>query len=121
MEVLEVAKKLEQLIKKSNDIISELPKLAEKCATAECIYEKQLAIIILKLKAGEEVELDGNKVVGVQVSLIEKVARGICAHLKLDYELYDKLHKGKIMELSMIKTQLMALMSINKHLDVNEL
>ena len=80
-------------------------------------YEKQLAIVIIKLKNGVEIELEGNKICNPPATILEKIARGICWESKLKADESEALYKSLIANIDSVQSQLNGLQSINRYLD----
>lgn len=116
MDVIKVAEQIEikiSQIDKIRSVISERGKLKAKCLSN---YDKAIAITILKLKNGVEMELEGEKIVNPPTTIIEKISKGICWQEKLNMEEADISYKSAITNLDAVQSQLNALQSINKYI-----
>lgn len=118
MEVIEVAKRIE----KKNEILEKgrnlLDGLGNDKALASACYDKDLAIVIMKLKNGKTLILEGEPIKNPPATITEKIAKGICWESKLSSEQADIAYKSAITKLDVLRSQLNALQSINKHLDL---
>lgn len=117
MEVIEIAKQISSritLLSKGRVLIKDRAK-----AKAESIshYEKVLAITILKLKNEAIPEFEGNVIGKLPVTLVEKIAKGICWREKMDSELATDEYKAVIVKMDSLKAELNGYQSMNKHLD----
>lgn len=116
-----------ELIKLSQAIQSKIEELrkgrqllkdrAEQKAIAMADYDRSLAIIILKLKNGVPMEFEGEKVVNPPVSVIEKIAKGMCWNQKLEKEKAEASYKAGITSMESLKAELNGLQSINRYLE----
>ena len=88
-------------------------------ARAETIsnYERQISVTIIKLKNGVRFEVDGEEIQNPPVTIIEKIAKGICYESKLDMELAEGEYKSLITNIETVKAELNGLQSINRHLE----
>lgn len=110
----------EQITKKNQEIDlirREIRQRGEDKATTESEYDKVIAVTLIKLKNGYAFELDGNTIQNPATTIMEKLAKGICWHEKLNMEKADANYKSIISNLEAAKSQLNALQSLNKHLD----
>ncbi len=117
METIQIAKQIQQKINVIVKMRSELRKRSEKKSIAISNYEKNIAITMIKLRNGVEFELDGEKIADPPVTLIEKIARGICYKEKLELEESESLYKSLIVNINAVESELNGLQSINKYLD----
>lgn len=117
MELIKVAKLIEDKIKLLEAGRKELKDRAQRKAETIAEYDKQIALTIIKLKNGIEVELEGEKVQNPLASITEKIARGVCFKEKLEMEKSEAFYKNAIVGLSCIQAEMNGLQSINRHLD----
>ena len=82
-------------------------------------YDKKLAIVLIKLKNGEQLDLDGNTIKNPPATLAEKIAKGICWEERLQMELATAEYKGNISKMESVQAELNGLQSKNKWLDSN--
>lgn len=116
MQAVEVAKQIEvkiQLLEKGRGML--LP-LALERANKLAEYDKTLAIIILKLRNGQEMTFEGQPVKELPVTLTEKVAKGICWQEKLASETADTEYVLAVKKLQTVESELQGYQSIFRHL-----
>lgn len=118
MEVIELAKQIDFLIKELRDEISKIEKLSEKKARTEAIYDRDLSLTIIRLNNGSLFEYEGEKI-KMSATNADKEARGICWKQKEEMLLADGLYKALHTRIRAIETQISALQSKNKYLDKN--
>lgn len=115
MELTEVSKKIEEKIKLLEMGRTTLKDKAEFKARTEAEYDKMLAITIIKLKNGEEVELEEQKIKDVQATLIEKIAKGVCWKEKLAMIQAEAEYKVVLSKMNCIQAELNGFQSIFRH------
>ena len=114
---------VEQLKEQYPDMIAELEKAknhlrerSEKKAETSAEYDKAMAISIMKLRNGVELDLEGEKIKDPPATIIEKIAKGICFKEKLEMEKADAEYKSLITYISTVESQLNGWQSINRYL-----
>ena len=117
MELYEIAKRIEDKISLLERMRKEIRDRAEQKAISQAAYDKALAVCIIKLKNGQELELDGEKIQKPVQSIAEKIAKGICHGEKLEADKAEALYKSLISNIDSVKTEVNALQSINRYLD----
>lgn len=117
MEVYEIAKKIEGRIDLLAKMRIEIRERAERKAKTAAAYDKALAVTMIRLKNGEEFDIDGNLVSKVPTTYMEKVARGICHKEKLEMDEAEALYKSLISNIDSVQSEMNAYQSINRHLD----
>lgn len=95
----------------------EIKSRAQKRASALAEYDKKIAITIMGLKNGKTFEMDNQRIVDPPVTVMEKLAKGLCYQEKLAMELADAEYKSLMSNIETTKAQLNGLQSINKHLE----
>jgi len=95
----------------------QLRKRAEEKAKAIADYEKSLAVTLIKLRNGEAFRIDGEIAVDPPVSIMEKLAKGICYKESIAKDLAETNYKNGIVALETIKAEINALQSILKYLE----
>ena len=116
MDVIHIS---EQIQFKINQLDLSINKLKERSINkAESIseYDRVLAITIIKLKNNVVFELDGEKVEKPPVTIIEKLAKGICYKERLQLETADAEYKSLMSGIACIQAQLNAYQSIFRHM-----
>jgi hypothetical protein len=117
MNVKDVADLIMQKDKEIDKIRSEIIKRGIDKAKAIEEYEKKLAVTIIKLKNGIEMELEGQKIINPPVTLTKDIAKGYCYAEKLNMETADAMYKSVCVNLEAVTAQLSARQSIYRHLD----
>lgn len=117
MEVVNVAKRIEDKIHLLEQGRSQLQELAHAKAQTLADYEKQLAITLLRLKNGQELALDGHKARGLAATYMEKVARGMCWQERLAADEAEANYKLTVSKMESVKAELNGYQSIFRHLD----
>jgi len=107
-----IAKVIEDKIKLLERGRARLEKDGFEKAEQLALYEKALAGTIIKLKNGQEMELDGNKIQNPPATLVEKIARGICYQEKLNADLADSTYRSTIVKINTICQELNAYQSL---------
>jgi hypothetical protein len=87
---------------------------ADEKARALSEYDKALAITMLKMKNGKQMELGGELIDKPINTLIEKLAKGVVWQEKLNAEKADGMYKALITAIDCIQSELNGLQSINK-------
>lgn len=77
-------------------------------------YDKQLALTMLKLKAGMIKDFEGVAIEGVSATTVEKIARGICWQEAINKEEGESLYKSLVSNIDAIRAELNGLQSVNK-------
>ncbi|HDZ26359.1 hypothetical protein LCGC14_0398900 [marine sediment metagenome] len=117
MELIKVADKIEHrinLLAKGREVIQER---AENKARKIADYEKELALTLIKMKEGVEMELEGHSIKALPVSIMEKVAKGMCWKEKLDMEQADAEYRNAIAGMHALEAELNGWQSIFRHLE----
>jgi hypothetical protein len=79
-------------------------------------YDKKIAVVTLKLRNGIAGEFEGLKTIGVPVSIIDRIAKGMCYDEKLAVELSDAMYKSTLSNMNAIQAELNGYQSISRHL-----
>lgn len=82
-------------------------------------YDKKLAIVLIKLKNGEQLSLDGNVIKDPPATLAVKIANGICWEECIQMELATAEYKVNISKMQAVEAELNGYQSANKWLDSN--
>lgn len=117
MEVIQIAKQMEDKIKLLEVGRKALGERAKNRAEAIANYEKVLAITIIKLRNGVELELDSNKIKDPPTTIIEKISRGICWKESLEKDKTEAEYRNAIAGMKAIEAELNGFQSINRYLD----
>lgn len=119
MKTKEYAKKIEEKIRLLEVGRAELLDKAKFKAESIAHYDKKMAIVLIKLKNGEQLALDGNVINNCQASIMDKIARGICWEEKLQMDLAESEYKIVISKMDSVRAELNGYQSINRYLDSN--
>lgn len=117
MDVVTVGEKIEKSIEELKKMRLHFKDRSTKKANAIAEYDKELAITILKLRQGEEVEFEGKIIKDPPVSVLEKIAKGVVWQKKLELELAENNYKSLVTNIECVKSELNGLQSLNKHLE----
>lgn len=115
-ETFELARGIVDKIKELDSLVQKMPELARNKTVSESEYEKTLAKTIVSLKNGGEHEINGEKVKNPPVTILEKIAKGICWQEKLQMDKDDQLYRICNVRIEVTKSQLNAYQSLNRHL-----
>jgi len=107
MELIQVKDCIEKLIKEIGKCRREIEDKGNARAKAISNYDKQLKIAIVTLR-------DEGK---FPVTLIEKIAKGVCSDHREKLELAEVAYKACISNLEALKAQLNGYQSIFRHMD----
>jgi hypothetical protein len=116
MDLLQVAKLINQKINAIEEERNKLETFAIDKARFESEYDKDLAVTIIKLKTGSTIEVDGNEIVNPPATIIERIARGAVWQAKLKYETANGRYKAVTSNISALESQLNGYQSINRYL-----
>lgn len=103
--VIEIAKEIRFKIDQLEKMRAEIRSRAEAKATSISTYDRSMAKHIFLLKEK-----------GIQISILDKLARGECWSERYDMELADGLYKSLISNMNCVQAELNGLQSINRHL-----
>jgi len=106
MEIIEIAKKIEEKIKLLEKGRQTLAIKAKEKAEAIAEYDKKMAKTIIQMK---------NE--GMPITLIERIAKGICWKEKLAKELAEAEYKNATVKMEAIMAELNGYQSINRYLE----
>ena len=115
-DIIQVNNEIEAKIKLLEKMRVEIKGRAEEKAAALSEYDKQLAITIIRLKNNNIDEWEGEKLVNIQATVLEKIARGICWEAKLKMEKADAMYKSLISNIDSVQAELNGWQSINRHI-----
>ena len=96
---------------------AQIKKRSDRKAKSIAEYDKKLAITMIQLRNGSSVVLEQNHIKDPPVTIIEKLAKGVCWKERLEMEEAEAEYKSLITNIETTKAQLNGLQSINRHLD----
>lgn len=118
---------MEDLIKyktRIEEVIVELGKCRRKLeakgkAKAETLsdYDRRIAVAIVSLRDGDDLKLGDRIIKPLPVSVMEKVAKGICRDDRLAMDMAESAYKACITNIQVLMAQLNAYQSIYRHLE----
>jgi hypothetical protein len=118
MERFQVAKKIEETIELLEKGSAEkLREAAERKARALAMYDKAVAVVIIKLRNGQPMVLDGQQIENPPVSIIEKIAKGLCWQEKMAAEEADAKYRNSVQWHETQRACLNGWQSIHKYFD----
>jgi len=115
-DVINISNEIEKKIKLLERMRVEIRERAESRAITMAEYDKQLAITIIRLKNNNIEEWEGEEMIKLPATIIEKTAKGICWKAKLEMEKADALYKSLISNINSVQAELNGFQSINRHL-----
>jgi len=119
MDVIPVANRIERKISELVDARKGLAALARKKAMTAGAYAKKLAVVVVQLRNGQKLTINGHTITDPPVSIIEKLAKGVCSEEQIAMDLAEAQYKMAVEQLDCIRAELNGYQSINRHLDVN--
>ena len=117
MEVIKVSQTIENLIKEIGKSRREIEAKGKARAKAVMEYDKAMAICMATLRNDKNYMLAGKQYPSPPTTLVEKLAKGICAQHRYDLEIAESAYKACISNLEALKAQLNGYQSIYRHLD----
>ena len=117
MDLIEISKRIEdkeQLLIKWR---KSLDKYGDDMAEGQANYDLKLGTTLMALRNDREFELEGEKIKNPPVSIMDKVAKGICWKEKLEMSKTENLYRNAQTKMRAIQGELNALQTIHKHLD----
>lgn len=118
MEVVKISEEIQNKISGLADCRNKLKAKGDAKARAIADYDRALAIRIIQLKNGKEFEIgDNEKIIKPPITLIEKIAKGLCYQERLNLEVAENDYKSLNTFIDCLQTEINALQSLNRHLD----
>lgn len=118
MEIIDIANSIREYNSLLKEQRGKLKKYGEDKAKKISDYYKARALVMMKLKNGVEMELEGQKIISPPATIMPEIARGLCYQEKLDREVAETNYKSLIVYIETLKAELNALQSVNRYLDV---
>ena len=116
MEVNLVAQKIEEKIKQLEKLTSMLKDRAEAKAKTSAEYDKQMALVIVKIRNKAIKEYEGFTLDDLPANLLEKIAKGICYQARLDMDIGKNSYKSLITAIETTRSILNGWQSVNRYL-----
>jgi len=117
MEIMTIAQEIRSKIKEIDSIRASIKERGIQKARTISEYEKALAVTIIKLKNGVEFVFEGEIISKPPVTILEKIARGICWKEKQSAEEAEALYKSATSNMQAVLAQLNADQSLFSKLD----
>ncbi len=117
MEVMQVAKNIEGLIKEIGKCRREIEDKGKAKAKTISDYDRKMAITLAELRNSESYKLGDTTYIAPPVTIMEKIAKGICSIECYEREVAESAYKACISNLEALKAQLNGYQSIFRHLD----
>lgn len=117
MDVIECSQRIEDKIKLLETARKDLRKYAEAKALKMALYEKELAVCLIKLKNGTPFELDGAVIENPPATTASLIAKGIVWEAKQQAQLAEAQYKLAVTTLDSISAELNGYQSIFRHLE----
>ena len=115
--IVQISDNIQKLIAEIGTCRREIEGKGKVRAKAIRNYDMQLAIALATLREAESYELAGRKYQAPPVTIMEKIAKGICAPQREDLEIAEAGYKAAAVNLDALQCQLMAFQTLYKHLD----
>ena len=116
MDLLQVAKLINSKINAIEEQRKQLEGYALEKARTESEYDKAICITLIRLKAGNEMEIEGNKIQNPPVSIMEKLSKGFCWKSSLAKNTAEANYKATVSNINALESQLNGYQSINRYL-----
>lgn len=118
LECVTIAKQIHEMVKKSQEIRATFRKLNEAKCKAAADYDRQMAVVLIRLKNGDAIEWNGQRIENPPASYCEKIARGVCSDARLKMDTAEGLYHAAQSNLRALQAEMSCLQTINRHLDV---
>lgn len=116
MDLIDVTEKIRVKITQLNEMRTKIDTYGKAKAVATTEYDKAMAQTIVALKNGKPFTVGTETIVEPPMSIIDRVAKGICWAQALEKDKADIAYKNLLETIDIIKIQLNALQSINRNL-----
>lgn len=117
MDIVKVKDCIEGLIQEIGKTRREIEEKGREKAAAISDYDRQLAVTLATLRNADNYTLAGKTYPTPPISIMEKLAKGICATERYNLEVAESAYKACISNLEALKSQLNGYQSIYKHLE----
>lgn len=114
--MLRISDEIKAKIDELESMKKNLELLATEKARSSAEYEKTLAVTIMALRNGKKFLLSDETIVDPPVSIIEKIAKGICWEESIKSDMAESAYKNSLQIINMTEAQLNGFQSINRHL-----
>ena len=117
MEIVNINQQIIDNIKLLRQTRDALSIRARDKANAIGEYEKAIAVTMLKFRNREPVEFEGQEIIDPPVSIMEKLAKGVCYKESIARDIAESNYKNATLGLQAIHTTINALQSILRYVD----
>jgi len=117
MDIITVSSEIEKKINELEKAKKFLNERSGKKAEAIALYDKELAITILKIRNETISEFEGIEIKGLPATILEKVAKGVCFNEKLNQDKAEADYKSLIVYIKTTESQLNGWQSIYRYLN----
>lgn len=117
VDITNIAEKILELKQRLELMRGQMKYRMERKAKAISDYDKSLAITMVKLRNGIEIEFEGQLIKDPPTTIIEKISKGICWKERLELEEAEGSYKSLITNIETVKAEMNGLQSINKYLE----
>ena len=117
MDIITVSSEIKKLIDSLEKAKKFLKERSDKKAETSSLYDKELAVTILKIRNETINEFEGIELKGLPATILEKVAKGICYKEKLEQDKAEADYKSLITYINTTESQLNGWQSIYRYLN----
>lgn len=117
MELIKVKDCIEKLISEIGHCRRDIESKGNARAKKISDYDRKMAITLATLREGENYTIGNKQYQTPPVSIMEKIAKGICAEERREMEVAESGYKAVISNLEALKAQLNGYQSIFRHLE----
>ena len=105
MDHIIIAESIQKKIKEIDEIRREIKERGEQKAQAVSEYDKRITITLIELKNGRKFLLENQEIENPPVSIMEKIAKGLCWGEKLEMEKAEANYKSVISNLEAVVSE----------------
>lgn len=116
-DVIQIATTIEKIVKEIGEYRRRLELRGDALATATRDYDRKMAITLATLRDGEVFELGGKAYKSPPVTILEKIAKGLCCDERHKLVLAETGYKACITNINALQAQLNANQSLFRYLD----
>lgn len=117
MEIIKISSNIENIIKEIGKCRREIESKGKNRAKTLMEYDKALAVCMATLRNDKNYMLAGKEYDKPPVSIIEKLAKGICAQQRYNLEIAEASYKASIKNLEALMAQLNAYQSLFRYME----
>lgn len=117
MDIIDIAEKIRLRIEALEIASDALEQKGKEKARAIAKYDKEMAVVLIRLRAGHTLSLDGQAIQNPPATIMERIARGICSSERMALELAESNYKSTTAKINAHEAILNANQSLFRHLD----